>query len=271
MTIAYVMYKLVQIAGVGYPPVYKESEITFEGGQYTDGVNYVGYLFGTSDEIEASIEKAKPNGMQEIKIDEAKAFILTQTPVNTEVNDLEGGVKYTGLPVADVDGRLSLELSDTEWDQSVIDAGEAQVEKGNAMFSLAETDFEIARVFEDYFTFKMNGINIPQAAIDKINTRRELRDKISGSTEVFPDWTTFRHWLNTDPDGQAVMGRILNSNSIQVAILNTWLMDQLREGDYTGVCTFASQIDDIVTFTEGEKADVNAEAVVCNLPGPIFS
>ena len=271
MTIAYVMYKMVQIAGEGYPPIYKSDEADFEGGQYTDGTNYVGYLFGTETQIEKAIEKAKPNGMQEIKIDKTKAFILTNVPINTEILTPDGSIKYSGLPEADVDGRLNVALSDTEWDQATIDAADAQIEKGNAMFELAETDFEMARVFEDWFTYKYNGVDFPTVAKTKIDERRAIREKVTGEPVTYPDWRSFRNWLHTSLEGIAVMERIKDSNSVQVAVLNSWLMYQLGEGDYDGVVSFAAEIDAIVSFTETEKTNVNNEALECNLPGPIFS
>lgn len=270
MTIAYVKYKLVLVAGQGYPPVYSASEVSFEGGQYTDNVTFLGYLFGTTDQINEAIEKAKPNGMKEISIDEAKAFILTLIPVNTVLEVTPGEIKYSGLPIPDQDGRLAPDLSDTEWGPDTVTAAEAQVEKGNALVDLEMTDYEMARTFEDYYTFKTNGLDFPTAAVEKIEARRAMREKVTGTPVTYPDWTSFRHWLYTTPEGQQVMGRIINSGSMVAAFYNTYLMDQLRQGDYSGVVYFTNALQTVITFSPTEKDNVNAAALAYDLPGPIF-
>lgn len=87
------------------------------------------------------------------------------------------------------------------------------------------------------------------------------------------DWTGFRHWLTSEPEGQEIMGKILQDSTqdARVAVYNGWLMDQLRTNDYEGVVQFSNAINDIFAFSPTQKDNVNAAALRFNLPGPIFS
>ena len=86
------------------------------------------------------------------------------------------------------------------------------------------------------------------------------------------DWTGFRHWLHTHDDGKAVMGRIMltAASNGAVGVVNGWLMYELSTDDLVGVKKFLVMLEDFVTFSEAEKANVNAAAVTYNLPGVVF-
>ena len=120
----YVTYNLDWNGSIGEQPYTDLTGlgVTFEGGVIvkndinTSNRVYFGYMDGPADSVRTAITACDVNfSMTELTQEETLAFFLEVVPQNTQRYDINGDIKYTGIPIVGEDSKISIPLSDTQW------------------------------------------------------------------------------------------------------------------------------------------------------------
>lgn len=115
--VGYITYSLLNIAGSGYQPHQQVASqgMGFEGGHFSIGNRMLAYLIGDSGDVSNTVASLNAWLVQELTPSEALAWADDALPVNTVVEDVDGGTQYVGPAEFDAEGRINKPLSDVMW------------------------------------------------------------------------------------------------------------------------------------------------------------
>ena len=116
--VAYVQYHLLNLDGAGMQPYHQVTQggMIFDGGYYRRAGKYLGYIFGETELAADTIAAMSPWRVMELTASEALAWAEEVQPVNTAIDDIDGGTQYVGPAEINEAGRVHRPLSDTPWE-----------------------------------------------------------------------------------------------------------------------------------------------------------
>jgi len=116
--VGYITYHLLNLTSEGLQPYLQVAScgMEFEGGYYRKNGRYLGYLCGEAGQVGQAVTALGAWLAQELTQNEALAWAEEVQPVNTAIDDIDGGTQYVGPAEINEAGRVHRPLSDTPWE-----------------------------------------------------------------------------------------------------------------------------------------------------------